>query len=63
MVSKLAINTPDADIIIRGGAIMANNVGNVPFAPKTLNMFNRKYNTKHVNIPRLNLSPKLWLRR
>ena len=63
IVSKLAINTPDADIIISGGAIIANNVGNVPFEPNALNIFNRKYNTKHVNMPRLNFFPKLWLRR
>jgi hypothetical protein len=59
IVSNPAINTPEADIIISGGAIIASNVGNVPFDPRALNIFSKKYSIKHVNIPRPNFVPKL----
>ena len=38
---------------------MANDGGNVPFEPKALKIFNKKYNTKHVNIPMPNFKLKL----
>ena len=46
-------------MIINGGAIIDNNGGNVPVAPKALNKLIKKYNAKHVMMPRLNLIPKL----
>ena len=59
IVSKLLINIPVPAIIISGGAIIDNIGGNVPVAPSALNKFIRKYNAKHVIIPKLNLMPKL----
>ena len=57
------MNTPAAAMIISGGAIIASSGGNVPFDPSALNIFSKKYNTKHVRIPIANFVPKLWLRR
>ena len=59
IVSNPEINTPAAAMIISGGAIIASNGGNVPFAPSALNIFNRKYRTKQVRIPMPNFVPKL----
>jgi hypothetical protein len=59
IVSKLVINIPAPAIIINGGAIIDNIGGNAPVAPNALNIFIKKYNAKHVTIPRLNFIPKL----
>ena len=59
IVSKLVINTHAPAIMIICGAIIATNGGNVPVFPSALNKLTIKYNAKHVNIPRLNLIPKL----
>lgn len=58
-VSKPAINTPAAAMIISGGAPVANMGGNAPVAPSALNIFVKKYTAKHVITPMLNFTPKL----
>ena len=59
IVSKLFMNIPAPAIIISGGAIIDNIGGNAPVAPSALNKLIKKYNAKHVIMPRLNLIPKL----
>ena len=59
MVSKLVMNTPDAAIIINGGATIANSGGTTPVEPSALNIFTKNYNAKQVKIPMPNFTPKL----
>ena len=53
------MKTPDAAIIINGGAMIANNGGTTPVEPKALNIFTKKYTAKQVKIPKPNFNPKL----
>ena len=53
------MKTPDAAIIINGGAIVASKAGTTPVEPSALNILIKKYTAKHVNMPNPNLIPKL----